>query len=400
MRPDRRKTVTLLAILVWVVILVIISVRGFLAPGAHSVYPIFVDAARHWLAGADLYQQTGEPFRYSPLVAALLVPLSLLPDSIGGVIWRLLNAGVYLGALLWWSGVALPWPLTATQRALLFLLIVPLSIGSLNNGQSNALILGLLLATMAGVLSERWNLAAGCLALACLFKVYPLAVGLLLTAVYGRRLGSRLLLALGLGLGLPYLLQGPDYVSAQYLGWWQHLRTNDRGNLAVAFWYRDFQLLCHSCHLPLGLKSYRLIQLATGAVFAAICILRRRHGRDQRALLVSLLALGCCWMTLFGSATESCTYILLAPSVAWALIDAWSGPFTDNARGGGLLASLALFVVAQTAVWFPDGRSLHALGIQPLAALLFLVCQLLGELEVLIIGARGRDPKSLTARAP
>ena len=396
---------TQVAVVVWLAILVVVSMRGFMAPRAHSVYPIFADAARHWLAGADLYRPTGEPFRYSPLVAAFLVPLSLLPDSIGGVFWRLLNAGVYLGALLWWCRAVLPWPLTRPQTALLFLLIVPLSIGSLNNGQSNALVLGLLLATMAGVACERWNLAAGCLALACLFKVYPIAVGLLLTVVYGWRFGGRLLLALGLGLALPFLLQEPEYVSAQYLGWCQHLQTNDRHSLQPDLWYRDLQLLCHTCNLTLGPKIYMLIQLLTGAAFAGICVLIRWHGRGERACLILLQALGCCWMTLFGPATESCTYILVAPSLAWALLDAWSGPllvqhFAGHARRAGLLTSFTLFVVAQAAVWFPGGgRPLHALGIQPLATLLFLVCQLLWELRVLFVPARDKDLEFARAHA-
>jgi hypothetical protein len=109
-------------------------------------------------------------------------------------------------------------------------------------------------------------------------------------------------------------------------------------------------------------------------------MLGRWAGRGQRPLLVTVLALGCCWMTLFGPATESCTYILLAPSLAWALLDAWSRP-NGQALRAGLLASFVLFTVTEAAVWFPGVRSFHALGPHPLAALIFLICQLGTELR-------------------
>ena len=204
------------------------------------------------MAGTDLYEASANPYRYSPVVAALLVPFSLWPDHVGGVIWRALNAGVYLSALAWWCRVVLPRSLTTRQTAVLYLLIVPLSVGSLNNAQSNPLVLGLLLAGVAAVARRRWNLASGCLALACLFKVYPVAVGLLLAAAYPRRFAGRFVIALLVGAAVPFLLKPPAYVVEQYGGWLQHLTTDDRQQLPVELWYRDLRLLCRNCHVPLS----------------------------------------------------------------------------------------------------------------------------------------------------
>src|SRR5207237_4342299 len=116
-------------------------------------------------------------------------------------------------ALAWWLRAAAPRTLSAPGGAILFLLILPLSLGSLHNGQPNTLIIGLLLAALAGCAGERWNLAAACLALATALKIYPLALGLLLAVLYPRRLAPRLLLALVLAGLLPFLLQQPDYVA-------------------------------------------------------------------------------------------------------------------------------------------------------------------------------------------
>ena len=47
---------------------------------------------------------------------------------------------------------------------------------------------------------------------------------------------------------------------------------------------------------------------------------------DQRELLTAVVALAACWMMLLGPATESCTYILLAPTLAWAVLESWLVP--------------------------------------------------------------------------
>jgi hypothetical protein len=370
-----------LALTIWVTLFLVLCSRALLQARANSVYPVFARAARNFLAGEDLYRGVGDPYRYSPLVAALLVPFSLCPDAIGGTLWRLLNAAVYLTALAWWCRAVLPRRLTASQQAILYLLIVPLSVGSLNNAQSNPLVLGLLLASVAAVAEQRWNLASGCVGLACLFKVYPVAVGLLLSAVYPRRFAGRFLLALVLGLGLPFLLKPSIYVLEQYAGWWHHLQTDDRQHLPVELWYRDFRLLCRNLHLFLSPTAYQMIQLLAAAGMAIGCVAGRLAGFPRRRLLTLLFTLGCCWMTLFGSATESSTYILLAPSLAWTLLDAWLRPVSWWLRSG-LSASFVLFTATQAAVWFPGGsQRLHVLGLHPLAALLLLVCVIGMELQ-------------------
>src|SRR5438105_10928453 len=127
-----------LAISLWATILIIICIRGLLNPQRNSVYPIFAGAARNFLAEIDLYAASAGPYRYSPLVAALLLPFGLCPDNIGGVLWRLLNAAVYLGSLAWWCRAVLPRPLSTSKRAALYLVVVPLSVGMLKTRQSSA----------------------------------------------------------------------------------------------------------------------------------------------------------------------------------------------------------------------------------------------------------------------
>jgi hypothetical protein len=379
-----------LAIILWAVVLAAVCGRGLLSPRLHTVYPIYAAAARHWLDGDDLYQLLDgyDCYRYSPLVAVAFVPFGPLPGALGGVLWRLLNAGVYLAALAWWARVALPQPASRRQRAVLCLLVLPLSIGSLNNAQSNALVIGLLLAAMAGTATRRWTLAALCVGLACFFKLYPVAVGLLLAAVYPRRFAPRLAAVLVVGLLLPFTLQRPAYVAGQYAAWAEHLVAYDHHSDQAAVWYSDVLLLLRVWLVPISRQEYLFLQVAAGAALAVLCLAARRAGWPPRRLLPLLLGLGCCWMTAFGPATESCTYILLAPPLAAALLQAWQQRQPAWAKAL-LVTAQVLLVLAQAISWFPPLKLLREAGASPFAALLLLTC--LTALAVRDLAQRGEE---------
>src|SRR5437764_9458069 len=90
------------ALALWVAILSVISVRVLISARANSVYPIFSEAGRRWMRGADLYGWQSpelDLFRYCPAVAAGFAPLSVLPDPVGGVVWRWINAAAFAAAL-------------------------------------------------------------------------------------------------------------------------------------------------------------------------------------------------------------------------------------------------------------------------------------------------------------
>jgi hypothetical protein len=377
-----------LAIGAWLLVLLVVSARVLLMPGKQSVYPTFARAGVSWLRGANVYLLTDldkvscNAFRYSPLAAAALAPLSLLPEHIGEVFWRLLNAGVLLGALAWWwrtsrdrQGAAavrsLPYGRGSLALCVLSLLLLPLVVGNLNNGQSNPIVLGLLLLSVTAVARRRWNGAAACLAGACFLKLYPLAVGLLLAVVFPRRFSGRLLLFLALGAAAPFVLQRPGYVAAQYMDWARYLCLDDRHAWAAELGYRDLSLLFRVCEVPVSPKAYQLIQLAAAAGAALLCVTARLSRWPKRRLLNGLLALGCIWMTLFGAATESATYLLLAPTLVAKLVNAWPGA---GWRRLLLSISYGLLVSTQLASWFPGGAThVQALGPQPLAAFLLLI---------------------------
>jgi len=363
-----------LALFAWLAILLGLSVRILMRPGTHDVYGVFTTAARHWMAGAELYWPFqpdcgADHYRYSPVVAMALAAWTLLPDHVGAVLWRLLNAAVFLTGLWFWIRLLLPRTLTSTETAAVFLLTIPLSVGSLNNGQSNALMTGLLLLATTGVVSARWNVAAMCLAFATALKGYPLVLGLLLGLLYPTRLVPRLLAALALLVVLSFCVQPAAYAGQQYARWLEQFATDDRSACAVTCATCDWRLLVRGLGAPISPQLYLGVQVAVGAGIAALCARQHWAGADMRSLLTTAFGLATCWMTVFGPATESCTYILLAPILAWAVVQGWSVHCSPWRRWLPV-GCLALFSLHQAALWFPRGGQVRALGLQPLAGLL------------------------------
>ncbi len=339
------------------------------APPSKATYPYYEKAGHDWLEGRDLYQDVGETCRYSPLLHALLVPLAMLPEEAGMALWRLVNAAAFLGGMYWWCRAVLPRGLSDGLRGLVLVASFPLAIGSLHNYQSNPLMTGAMLAATAAAVQCRWNLAAAGLALACLLKLYPVALALLLILVFPRRLAWRFLAALAVGLGLPFLLQDPAYVARQYGNWLTNLQVDDRAHMALYRAYRDLWLLVRILHLPVSLAAYHGIQIAGAALAAGLVLLLKRRNGDPAWLVNAALGLSCCWIGLLGPATESSTFIVLAPTMGWALADVWHAD-----RGRALrwlvLASFSLFVLARLVGLFHGTAHWHALGIQPWGALL------------------------------
>jgi Glycosyltransferase family 87 len=396
-----------LALSVWLAAVAALLVNCLLAPaGRGSVYPAYHWAAQRWLHGTDTYPSPGagpdvQEYRYSPLVTATLAPLGLLPLKAGEVLWRLLIVGCFMGGLSLWMAEALTPSANRSQKAILLLLIFPLTIGNVHNGQANLLVMGLLLLTLFAVLREHWGLAAACAALAAFFKVYPIALGLMLASIYPRRFLAKFLVALLIGLLVPFVCQDPIFVARQYRLWFEHLRVEDRSLCTLDMTYANLQLICRVWLVPISSACYRLIELGAAVLLASLCIAARWLGGDPRRLLSFTLDTACCWMTAFGPATESPTYMLLAPSLAWAALASRAAGRSFWVRGlylacyGGLLSTTILVLISPKLF-----HAYRVLGPQPSFALLFLVVRVLDHfLTSERIGVRATTAPVSAARA-
>ncbi len=381
------------ALLIWLAILVVVSVRVFLSPESKTVYPIFSASGRLWWAGAELYEphrptEVQDGYRYSPTFAVLVTPFALLPDSIGGIAWRLFNAGALFAALAWLMRTVQPNNGLPNVFAWLLLLTIPLTLQSVNNGQANLLVAGCMLGTVAAVKEERWNLASVLMAVAFLCKLYPLALGMVLILLYPRPLVWRIPMAAAASLAAPFLFQQPIYVADQYAKWIALLRAEDRAACVFENMYRDLWLLIHLYGLPISRTVYTLVQMLAGVGVAAVCWHRQRAGWSTPKLLTATLALVTAWMTLLGPATESSSFVLLAPSFAWSMIEAWRSN-ERSARHGLLWSSFAIFGIAVFVGGVNKDWKLHEAGVHAWGSLCYFVYLLIepaaptaGELQL------------------
>jgi hypothetical protein len=381
-----------LTIGIWSVLVVFVCIRGAAAPHSHSCWHVYYQpAGLNWWQGNELYGRVADTCRYSPLIHAGLAPLARMPERLGGLLWRLLNTGVFLAGMWAWSRHVLPVSLTNTQRALLFLLTLPLVIGNINNAQANLLMFGLLLLGWAALAQERWKSAGAYLALACLIKLYPVAAVMLLLLIYPRRLGFSFIGALVVGLALPFLLHQPEYVARQYGNWLANLRTDDRTQWVVEASYRDLWLLFRNWHVPVTTRSYLVIQLMAAAGIALVTLALRWRGVPSRLLLNAVLGLAVCWMTVCGPTTESSTYCLLGPTLAWAVVAGWQAGSSRFALGLSLV-SYAIFMLTHVVSAGLYGPAFQALAPQPLAGLLLFTGLLIDDRRLLRVPKQSQPP--------
>jgi Glycosyltransferase family 87 len=360
------------ACIVWTAALLVVVVRTLLLTHRGTSFGTYNLAGLHWIHGENVYTQW-MGFVYSPIVAAFFAAFAFVPYVLGSVLWQLLNGAVLLGGLTAVLMVNLFPGINQRNFGISHLLLVPLAIGNIDIDQANPLVAGLLLLAIAAVRVERWNSAALCIAIATLFKLYPIAVGLLICVIAPRRFGWRLLVALLLLTIAPFLFQHWSYVSDQYHTWISTRTSEDRRNWPIEKLPLDLWFLVHWFgHLPVTPTIYRLIQLGTAGALALFCAIQTSKGWAKYRVLAGLFCLASIWMTLCGPATESYTYVLLAAPTILALVQSY------NARQPVWLralvsAAFALQLLAVTrASFLPHFKPFWALSIQPFSALVFL----------------------------
>jgi alpha-1,2-mannosyltransferase len=319
-RAARAATLAPVALGLWLLAMAAILIHAGLKPNSGSVCKVFRAGGSRWLAGQELYPKVGE-FLYSPFAAAFFAPLALLPAGLSDTLWRLLGLAAYTGGFAAWIGKGRPAP--RERVALAWLLLLPLSLGDFYNGQANPLVIGLLMLAIVACSRTSWMAAAFCVAVPVYFKVYPVAIGLLLAALRPR-FSWRLALTLAAFFGFSLLLQRPGYALEQYGSWIHSLGQDPRRTLNYFGTDRDFWLVLRVLRVPVSVRGWTILQALSGMALAAYLLMAQRRGVLPEKLDFLLLSLGACWMLLFGPETESATYLVLAPPLALAWLR-WSG---------------------------------------------------------------------------
>jgi hypothetical protein len=373
-----------IVLIVWAAAVTGVFVRAIVAPHQNTVFTVFLEAGQAWLHGNSLYSQVGK-YLYSPLAAAFFSIFARVPEVPGAAVWRALIGGVYVATFILWQrrfgkDLIADFPIGT-------LLLLPLSLGNLNNGQASLLVIALLLSAALAIEARRWTLGALLIASATFFKIYPLVIGLLFVVIYPWRLGPRLLLSLLALWLLSLVMQKPQYVLQQYREWIGCLGADQRRVSGELGSWRDFWLLLRIVRLPITVPAYAVLQALTGGVIAAFCWWAGHLARwEERRLIWTAFTLGCLWITLFGPSTELATYVFLAPSLAFAgaAMLRWSPSRESISFRVWFAATYLLFIAADAFnAWVPAVRQNNYLhGLQPIAALSFTVLVLVWTFQM------------------
>lgn len=363
--------VELTALASWAVAVLVIALHVSLSSRAHSSFTDYWLAGQRWLHGEFLYP-LDKGYFYSPVAAGWFAPFAAVPPRLGGVVWRLLSATALVGAVFASGRILWPEQDRARWTGWALIALLPLALGNISNGQANVLVTALLLFAIIASAQGAWTVAAVAYAVAAAFKIYPLAVALLVTALYPRQLWWRLALALLALFLLSLCLQHPPYVLAQSHNWIARLGSDDRRLTGPYGSYRDAWLLLRIVRVPLTMSVWPFLQMAAGAGAAAFCFCGQRSGWSAIRCLLAAYCLGSAWMMLFGPATEAATYVVVAPAVVIGLLAAWYTG-TPLWMRSGMTGAYGVLIAADAlnSWWHPATHVALVHSVQPLGTLLF-----------------------------
>lgn len=357
------------AIALWIAVACAASVKSIIEPHYHTVYTTFSGAARDWWIGRSLY--VGREFFYSPVFAVAMSPFSLLPDWFGAIVWTWLSCGLLLYALRIFYRTVLPatrWPRAAEGQFLL--LVLAGTVRSVWSGQSNALLIAMVLLAASEIVRGQWWRAALWLAAPVHIKVWPIVAGGLFGALWPRRLAARLALCIaGLGL-LPFLAQVPSIVVDQYAGWYHCLADRQAGGGRYAG-YRDAWTIWEQIHRPVNARAYLILQAGAGLAILAWCLWLKRRKLPARQLAAYTIAAWSAWQLLLGPGTERLTYNIIAPALAWAVLTAWNETHRRKllSRVWTVAAYAATFLLGiggmerLLTIWWPAATAMEPVGV-------------------------------------
>jgi hypothetical protein len=192
-------------------------------------YLIYKNVFWHTLQQEHLYQFYPEQYfdknHYGPLFAILIAPFAILPNSLGLVLWGMLNV-----FLLFYAVEKLPVSFWGKNIILLIALIETLT--SIQNLQFNPMLCSWIILSYVAIKNNQLSLAALLIVAGTFIKLYGV-VGLpfiFFTKDYRKLIGYLILWAIIL-FCLPMFISSPEFVYQSYIDWFHVLLEKNTENI-------------------------------------------------------------------------------------------------------------------------------------------------------------------------
>jgi hypothetical protein len=271
----------------------------------YNNYVIFKYSFFHLIQGKDIYglfpADHWDLYKYSPAFSLCFGVLAWLPDSIGLVLWSLINS------FCLYAGIRMLPGLDNKKKSWILLFCLPELLLSMQNTQSNGLMAGLIIMAFALAERSKYFLSALCI----VFSVYIKIFGAVAFVFYLLYPGKTKLIAysifwMALLAVLPLLVVDAHQLSLLYSSW-LHLLANDHSE---SIGLSVMGLLDSWLHLAV---SKNLVLLA-GIVLFCIPLIHIRRYKDYQFRLL-MLASVLLWIVIFNHKAESPTFIIAMSGV-------------------------------------------------------------------------------------
>ncbi len=341
--------------------------RIFLGDSSFNNYVIFEKSFDHLLAGLDLYAAYPDDhydlFKYSPTFAVMMAPFAFVPRIFGIIIWNLLNM------------LAPVWAVSKLQiqqkekTFILFLLFIEL-LSSVQNAQSNGLMLGLIIGAFVYFEKGKPFTALLLICVGFYIKLFA-AVAALLFVFYPHKIKSILggLFFVAAFALLPLIVVSWDTLMMQYTSWFE-LVANDPAH------EQNFSFMT-LMERTVGLHAADIYFLIPGALLLVLPLMRISKFKEHSFRLMYLCSV-LIWVVIFNHKAESPTYCIALGGIAiWFVMGE-----KNLIRKSIMIAAFILVALSPTDL-FPPYLRTHFINPYSLKALMPVIIWLIVTWELL-----------------
>ena len=300
----------------YVLISVIATAQGLFSgpkvyvPGGHfyisyNNFRIFKLSFYHLLQGKDIYQlfpdEHWDLYKYSPAFALCFGVLSWMPDSIGLLLWNLINS------LCLFAGVRLLPGLSDEKKSWILLFSLLEMLLSIQNTQSNGLMAGLIVLAFALAERSKYALSTLCIVFSFYIKIYGVLAFVFYLFYPGKlRLAGWSIFWMILFALLPLLVVNTHQLSFLYHSWLDLLLGDRSASMGVS--------LMGIMETWFHLASWKNGVTLAGLILFLLPLIHISRYKDYSFRLLYLASV-LIWMVIFNHKAESPTFVIVTAGI-------------------------------------------------------------------------------------
>jgi hypothetical protein len=282
------------------------SYDGTLEYPRYNNYIIFKNSFDHLKENENLYvlyeTEHWDLYKYSPTFSLMMAPFWYMHDLPGLFLWNLLNVLVLFFAL---SKIEFP---SQKMKLLAHLFILPEIFTSMQNSQSNILIVGLMI--LGFICVKKGDVFKACLFILIATFIKPFALAAFVVFIFFpgklKMIGYAGLISILLFFA-PLLVVSFSELITQYQNWYVMLQMDH----AMSYGYSVLGWL----NTWFGVEPEKRLILIIGVVLLFVPLIRLRLYSNEKFWLYTLSSL-LLWVILFNHKSESPTFIIAVSGIA------------------------------------------------------------------------------------